>query len=605
MITRQPSSAVLSPATRAAAVVRGVTLASIAFAASLACLPAAAQTSGVSAASHVPGRILILPRAGLTDNALSRILAEQGGGKARRIGKSELRIVELQAGREQAMVERLARHPHIKFAELDRVVSDSLASNDPLLGSQWHLNKIGANVAWDTAQGSGVTIAVVDSGVDSRHPDLVDRLVPGYNFVDGNTNTEDVKDHGTKVAGTAAAALNNGVGVASVAGQVKIMPVRVSNSAGSATLSAVASGITYAADRGARIANVSFGSVASSSSVLSAANYMKSKGGLVFVSAGNSNVDPGYANTSSIIIVAATNSSDLKASFSNFGDHVHLSAPGEAVYTTTWGQAYASVSGTSFSAPVAAGVAALVMSANPGLSNSQVESILFSTAKDLGTAGRDNYFGFGRVDAAAAVGAALAVVTPPADTQSPAASIAKPLGSETVTGLVPVDVTATDNVGVAKVELYVNGKLQATDAAAPYAFSWDTRSLANGMVNLESRAYDAAGNIGRSSVVSVNVANAVVVDITAPTVSITNPADGSTVPAGTVQISSTATDDKGAGGLVMTLSINGRQVSSSTGTGSISYGWNTRKLKSGSYTVSVSARDAAGNMTTRTATVRR
>jgi hypothetical protein len=581
--------------------VHRLSLAALAVASALAGAPVLAQTTD----AHAAGRILLMPRAGLSDAALGRILQAEGAGKARRIGKSELRVVELPAGRERALVQRLARHPHVKFAELDRIVTHDLAANDPFLGSQWHLPKIVADGAWSDTTGEGVIVAVLDSGIDTAHPDFAGKLTAGYNFSGGNTDVSDVKDHGTKVAGSAAAAVNNGVGVAGVAGGARIMPIRVSDSTGTAYWSSIASGLTWAADRGARVANVSFNGAAGSSSVLSAARYMKSKGGLVFVSAGNNNTDPNYANTDDVIIVAATNKSDAKASFSNFGDHVHLSAPGEAIYTTTWKQGYASVSGTSFAAPIAAGTAALVMAANPGLTNTQVQQILFSTAVDLGAAGRDITFGHGRVDAQAAVAAALATLPPAVDSQAPTAAIQAPLGSTTVSGLVPVDVSAADNVGVAKVELLVNGKVVATDTAAPFAFSWDSAQVPNGMASLVARAHDAAGNVGPSATVSVNVANATAIDATAPTITALTPADGSTVAAGSVSVSGSASDNAGLPGLVLTLSIDGRAVASSTGTGTLKYNWNTRKLKRGSHTLTLQARDAAGNVSIRSATVTR
>lgn len=581
--------------------VRRLSLAALAVASALAGAPVLAQ----STEAHVAGRILLMPRAGLSDAALGRILQAEGAGKARRIGKSELRVVELPAGRERALVKRLARHPHVKFAELDHIVAHDLAVNDPFLGSQWHLPRIVADGAWSDTTGEGIVVAVIDSGVDTAHPDFAGKLTAGYNFYSGNSDVSDVKDHGTKVAGSAAATLNNGVGVAGVAGGARIMPIRVSDSTGYATWSAIASGLTWAADRGARVANVSFNGAAGSSSVLSAARYMKSQGGLVFVSAGNSNTDPNYANTDDVIIVSATNKSDAKASFSNFGDHVHLSAPGEAIYTTTWQQGYASVSGTSFSAPIAAGTAALVMAANPGLTNTQVEQILFSTAVDLGVAGRDIHFGHGRVDAGAAVAAALTMAPPAADTQAPVVAIHAPIGASSVIGLVPVDVSATDNIAVTKVDLLVNGALVASDTAAPFAFSWDSSQVANGMVDLVVRGYDAAGNVGTSAAVAVNVANVSTVDTTAPTVTTLSPANGAAVPSGTVTISGAASDDSGSTGLTLTLSINGKVVSTVSGTGSLTYKWNTRKLKAGPYTILLQARDAAGNVGSRTAVVNR
>jgi subtilisin family serine protease len=446
-----------------------------------------------------------------------------------------------------------------------------------------------------------VIIAILDSGIDTKHPDFAGRLVPGYNVIDGNTNVEDVRSHGTKVAGAAAGTTNNGTGVAAVAGAAKIMPIRVADSSGYVYWSDMAAGLRWAADHGARVANMSFNGVASSSSVLSAAQYFKSLGGLVFVSAGNDGVDPGYASTSSMIIVTGTTSADAKASWSNYGDHVHLAAPGSGIYTTNWGQAYSSASGTSVAAPVAAGVAALVMSANPGLSSAQVESTLFKTAVDLGSTGRDIYFGYGRVDAAAAVAAAKSTTAVTTDTSAPSASISAPLEASTVSGLVSVSVSASDNVGVSKVALYVNGALLASDTSSPYTFSWDTRNAANGTATLVAKAYDAAGNIGTSKQVNVYVSNAVTTDTTAPTVSISNPINGSTV-GGTIQVSVSASDNAGASALKQYLYIDGKLVTSATG-GSLSYSWNTRKVKSGSHGITAKAVDAAGNATSKAVSV--
>lgn len=585
--------------------VRAIALACAALAGASATVGAQPAGSAATSTSFAAGRILMMPRSGLPESAVNNILRENGAGTAQRVGRTELRIVNVAAGQERSVLARLARNPHVKFAELDQLVHPNLVTNDPLAGSQWHLPKINAPTAWDRAQGSGVTIAILDSGIDSQHPDFAGRLVAGYNFVDNNNVLTDVKDHGTKVAGSAAAASNNGVGVASVAGVAKIMPLRVSNSDGTAYISTIAKALTWAADNGARVANMSFNQVASSSSILSAADYMKSRGGLSFASAGNSNTDPGYANTSSIIIVSATNSNDAKTSFSNYGDHVHLSAPGEGIYTTTWGQSYASVNGTSFSAPIAAGVAALVMSANPSLTNSQVEKILFSTAVDLGAAGRDIYYGYGRVDAAAAVAAATST-TSTADTTPPTASVAAPLQASTVSALATVDASAVDNVGVTKVELWVGNSLLGTDISAPYSFSWDTTKFANGAYTVVARAYDAAGNRGDSSGVSVNVSNTstVTADITPPNVAISNPASGSTVGGTTVSISVAASDNAGASGIKQTLAINGKIVASATGA-VLSYKWNTRKLASGSYQIDATAQDAAGNRTTSSITVRK
>jgi thermitase len=574
-----------------------LSMAAVSLAAALVCGTVGAQgnSANPNGQTFAPGRILVMPRAGLPEAALARILKENGAGKAHRIGQSELRIIDVPPGLEAKMVERLKANPHFKFAELDQLVQPSLVTNDPYAGSEWHLTKIGADAAWDASQGNGVTIAILDGGVESTHPDLSARLVPGWNFYDNNSNTADVNGHGTRVAGAAAAASNNGIGVASVAGQAKIMPIRISDAAGTGSWSAMAQGLTYAADRGVRVANISY-MVASSSSVASAAQYMKNKGGLVFVSAGNTGVEVTTAPTTSMIPVSATNSSDTRTSWSTYGNVVALSAPGESIYTTTNGGGYASVSGTSFSSPIAAGVAALVMAANSTLSSGDVEAIIFKSAVDLGPAGRDPYYGYGRVDARAAVQAALNTAVLTADTQAPAVSISSPLAGSTVSGLTTIDVSANDNIGVTRVELRANGSVVATDATAPFGFSWDTSNVANGTANLVAQAYDAAGNTATSSTVSVNVANNTAPpapDTTPPVVSFVNAQ--STLPSkGNFAVNAAASDNSGTAGLSLSLSINGSVVTTASG-GSLSYKWNMSKLAPGTYTLTVTARDAAGN----------
>lgn len=550
-------------------------------------------------AEWAAGRLLVASRAGLPGAELAKMLKPHGG-VAKRIGQSDLHIVQLPAGvSETAVLAQLSHNPHLKFAELDRRVNSTLVSNDTYLGSEWHLTKINAGAAWDQSQGNSVTIAILDSGVLPTHPDL--SQVPGWNFVDNNSNTSDVFGHGTAVAGAAAAITNNGAGVAGVAGAAKIMPIRVSDSTGYAYYSTIASGVTYAADHGARVANASFSGVYASAAVQSAAQYLKSKGGLMVVSAGNSAANDGSPATTSMIPVSATDSNDLLASFSSFGSYVALAAPGVGIWTTGADGTYRAASGTSFSAPITAGVIALMMATKPTLSSSQVESLLYSTALDLGTAGRDIYFGYGRVNAAAAVSAAAAAVA--ADTQAPTVAIAAPLGGASVSGLVAVDVSASDNVGVSKVELRVNGNTVATDLVGPFQFSWDSTTVVNGTANLVAVAYDAAGNTKSSTTVALNVANNVVADTTPPAVAIVNPGNGSKV-TGTVSVGVSASDNAGAAGLKQSLYLDGMLVASGTGS-SLSYSWNTRKASAGTHTLQAVAQDAAGNKTSTSVSVSR
>ena len=165
-----------------------------------------------------------------------------------------------------------------------------------------------------------------------------------------------------------------------------------------------------------------------------------------------------------------------------------------------------------------------------------------------------------------------------------------------VSGLALVDVSASDNVGVTKVELRANGNLVATDSVAPYQFSWDTSTSANGSVTLTTVAYDAAGNSKTSTAIVVNVANNVVADTTPPTVAITNPGNGSQV-SGNLTVVANASDNAGATGIKQSLYIDGVLVVSGYGA-SLSYNWNTRKANAGAHTIQAVAQDAAGNRTT-------
>lgn len=556
------------------------------------------QPPAAGSEPYAPGRLLVGARAGLSPLELDKIAKGQGA-KARRIGRSDLYILDLPSqASEQAMQALLNRHPQLRFAELDRRASPAFAVNDPYAGSQWHLGKIGAPAAWDQSQGAGVTIAILDTGINGAHADLAARMVPGWNFYDNNSNTADVHGHGTAVAGGAAATLNNGTGVAAVAGAARLMPVRIADANAYAYWSTVAQGLTWAADNGARVANISYVGVAGSSAVQSAVNYMRSKGGLVVVAAGNNGIEETIAPTTSMIVVSATDSTDALASFSSWGSFVSIAAPGKDIWTTTRDGSYQAWWGTSMASPVVAGVVGLMMAARPAMAGSQIEGLLYGTALDLGDAGRDKRYGYGRVNAAAAVQAAVS--TQVQDTQAPTVSIAAPLAGSTVSGLVPVDVSAADNLGVSRVELRVNGQSIATDTASPYGFSWDSSSLPNGSASLVAYAFDAAGNQAASSAVLVNVANASS-DTEAPTVSIRSPAAGSSL-TGSVSISSSAADNAGAAGLTQTLLIDGKAVATASG-GSLSYSWNTRKASVGAHTITVTARDAAGNSSSSTVQV--
>ena len=555
---------------------------------------------------YVKGRVLVKPRPGLSPAALDKELKVHGGARIEHIKAIDVHIVELPGNaNEQAIAKLLAKNPKFKFAELDLVIRPSVSTNDPYLANAWHLAKVAAPSAWDTTNGAGVTIAILDTGVNGAHPDLAPNMVAGWNIHDNNNNTADVYGHGTAVAGVAAAAGNNMAGAAGLAWGAKIMPIRISQLDGLATYSAMAKGITWAADQGAKVANLSYQTVAGSSTVINAAAYLRSKGGVLVVCAGNSGIQEAYAANSNLTAVTATTSTDAFATFSSHGAFVDIAAPGAGVYLTTSSGGYSTGNGTSFASPVVAGVYALMAAANPRLTPANLDQALFSTALDLGAAGPDIYYGAGRVDAARAVAAAQNMVV--TDTTAPAVAIGTPSSGMSVSGVVGVDVTATDAGGVTQVELYANNKLVANDVAAPYQFSLDTTTLADGPLTLVAKARDASGNTGTSASVQVTVAN----DTIAPKATITSPASGAVV-SGTVNVSGSGTDNKAV--TKLSLLINGKEVAVSYGS-TLSYAWSpgsTTTTKKGgkrttstttSATITLRAQDAAGNTGSSSVTV--
>jgi thermitase len=303
--------------------------------------------------------------------------------------------------------ELLGSLPFASFVEDDHVVSASYSPNDPRYPEQWHLPSISAPQAWDVTTGSSdVTIAVVDTGVDYTHQDLKDKCVAGYNYVDRTSDPMDDHGHGTHVAGIAAASGNNSTGVAGTDWKARIMPIKVLDSQGSGYDSDVAAGIRYAADHGAEVINMSLGSPDYSYTLSEAVNYAHNKGVVIVAAAGNESTSVSYpAACDHVIAVGALESNDSLAYFSNRGSDLDVTAPGVSILSTVPG-GYGKMSGTSMASPLVAGCASLVLTAHPGYSASQVEQALKNGATDLGSPGFDTNYGYGKVNAYAAVSGA-------------------------------------------------------------------------------------------------------------------------------------------------------------------------------------------------------
>ncbi len=329
-----------------------------------------------------------------------------------------------------------------RYVETNSIGRWSELANDIYFNSQWgHYNTgqtggtpdadIDCTEAWDIEKGNpGAVVAILDSGTDTDHEDLINNMwnntdeIPGNgNDDDNNGYTDDILGwdfenddndpngsfwHGTHVAGIVAATSNNGVGVSGVAGGwgsdpgAQLMCILVGSDSPIGEI--LDDAILYAADNGAHVITMSL-TVEFSQAIVDAAEYaLNTKHAFLDCASGNDSGAVGFpANVAHIAAIGATDDSDNRASFSNYGSELELTAPGVDIWSTQIGNTYASSDGTSFAAPYAAGVAALVFSAAPGVTGAEVRTLLQNTSDDLGSTGWDQYYGHGRVNAAAAL----------------------------------------------------------------------------------------------------------------------------------------------------------------------------------------------------------
>jgi subtilisin family serine protease len=347
-----------------------------------------------------------------------------------------------------AFARRVARDGALVSVDWDAPVH-ALAV-DPLRSRQWALDMTTFEQAWSTTTGSGVRVAVIDTGINTFHQEITGKFVAPRDFVDNDFNPYTAAiDHGTHVATTIAATAGNGVGIHGAAPGVSIMPIRVLNDVGNGYLSAVASGLTWAADNGARVANLSLGSSSSTSTLQAAVQYATGAGVTIVAAAGNSgNTAPSYpAAYSQVISVVAVDQNKNLASFSSYGPTAELAAPGVSILAglARSPSSYGNMSGTSMATPHVSAAAALTVAALGAAATPEaVRAALQSTAEDLGAAGRDIRYGYGLVDPAAAVAAASGAgttTTVPASSTTVAATTTSTTTTTTTT--VPANTTTT------------------------------------------------------------------------------------------------------------------------------------------------------------------
>lgn len=292
--------------------------------------------------------------------------------------------------------------PHFLY-----LTNEAVEPNDRLYARyQWNLPAIETIPGWDVTRGSeDVIVAVIDTGVDLNHPDLQGRTVEGYNVVNPDNPPMDDVGHGTHVAGIISALVNNEEGVAGMSWYNKVMPVKVLDETGAGSTYSVAQGIIWATDHGAKVINMSLGNYAKAEFLHEAIKYAFDHDVVLIAASGNDNTEqPGFpAAYPEVFAVAATDSQQNKASFSNYGDYIDVAAPGVNIASTYPGNHYAALSGTSMASPHVTALAALIRSVNPLLKNTEVMDIMRQTAVDLGSKGKDSYFGYGQIDVVKAV----------------------------------------------------------------------------------------------------------------------------------------------------------------------------------------------------------
>ena len=317
-----------------------------------------------------------------------------------RVSTDDKPLAEVQAA--------LAASPVIDVVEPNRIRYAYATPSDPryLSNQAASLQAVRLPEAWDRVTGNdAMVMAIIDSGVQLNHPDLAGRLVPGYDFVNRDAVPEDDFDHGTMVAGVAAATTNNGIGVAGATWRGKIMPIKVLDNRGAANDNNIAAGIRYAVDHGADVINLSLGGPGASTALQSAVDYATTNNVVVVAAAGNdAGTEPHYpAACEGVVAVGAVDNAGNLASFSTRGPWISIVAPGVSITTTTRNSQYGQGSGTSFSAPLVAAVAFLLRAADPNAPQQTIVSRLLDSADDLGPAGFDSLTGVGRVNARAAL----------------------------------------------------------------------------------------------------------------------------------------------------------------------------------------------------------
>ena len=466
------------------------------------------------AVGHAKDRILVKFRNEADEYINNDLLSRHNLKVKEKIRGTDVKIVTVPPGLDpDVIVEKLKKveSSAIEFAEVDKLISPEYIPNDPKYISEYlYIKRIQVPAVWEAGSVIGVPIAICDTGIDGGHEDLspIIRYELGFNTVDNSNNWAPVHAHGTWVAGAAAAIFNNSLGIAGVGQGSIIIPVRISNlDNGGAYLSDGAECITYAADNGARAINLSY-DMGDSPTIEAAASYAESKNAITVMAAGNNGYDPGWPDLPSVVAVGAVdNVEGLHIYWSNYGNYIDLVAPGDYVITTSPGNQYAKVSGTSLSAPLVAGAIAVLSRNAPDKTAKEIKEILYASATDLGDAGKDITYGYGMLSAKRAKEMLLGIDLTNTDTVPPAVSITYPTSKSGIkpNSTLNITVNASDASGIRLVDTHISKvtKLsgrsitvtalsQCIDEVEPFTCTWTVPNVKGATYMLQATAYDNA-----------------------------------------------------------------------------------------------------------------
>ncbi len=352
------------------------------------------------AEEYEPGELIVVFSDAASEEKKQEIVTKYNLKVQSTLQNDRFMLVETPRGKQaEEVAEALVKFPEIKYVQPNKKVKKLFTSQEPYYKKQWYLPKIETPRAWDSTKGSSdVVVAVIDSGVQKDHRDLKGSIVSPIDMVTGSSDYEP-DFHGTHVAGIIAAAFNK-YGTAGIAPNTKIMPINVFEGEDAYSWTIVA-GIEYAVENGADIINMSLGQYGYDYAEDYAIQQAVKKGVTVIAAAGNENTDELFypAAYSNVIAVSATDSNDRITYFSNYGSYVDVSAPGEGILSTSVGNGYEYLDGTSMAAPVVSGIAALILAKNPFTTVAEVQTILKKSSVDLGNRGWDTFYGNGRVSA--------------------------------------------------------------------------------------------------------------------------------------------------------------------------------------------------------------